>query len=224
MVVIGFLTILGNILISDVVFYLTDRYTSNTTIPVTVLYEITAGMFALLTGMVLVLNNFKVALANGISRKTFVLANLPAIAIVAAAFSIFSMVVGLIHGLFWPMNLISLQVYPQAGWIGAVVFQFALYYLGVVVGWLIALAYYRSNTPVKWVISLTPFILFGLLQVANAQSGGIIFAALGEYMRFSMGMQSQQPDPYQAALFMLIYSAILYGLIYVLLRRTPLKD
>lgn len=223
MIVIGFLTILGNVVISDLVFFLAERYNKAPAAPLTTFIESTAGIFALLVGLVLFLVNFKVALANGISRKTFLLANLPAIAIVSAAFAIFNLLVALIHGLFWPMTLISLQAYPQAGWVGALVLQFAIYYLAIVAGWLIALAYYRGNTPARWAISLAPFVVFGLLQVANAQSGGAVFAAIAEYMRFSMGMATENPNPYQAAFFMLVYSAILYSLTYLLLRRTPLK-
>ena len=37
-------------------------------------------------------------------------------------------------------------------------------------------------------------------------------------MKMSMG------TPYRAALSMLVYSVILYGLIYLLIRRAPLKD
>jgi hypothetical protein len=225
MIAIGFLTILGNIAVSDLVFFLTDHYnTIPSSGPLMAYIEITAGIFALLIGLVVFLINFKVALANGISRKTFLLANIPAIAMVAAAFSIFNLVVVLIHGLFWPMTLATIWIYPQAGWVGALVLQFALYYLWVVVGWFIALAYYRSNTPVKWAISLAPFVVFGLLQVANAQSGGAVFAALAEYIRLSMGTAGGTPNPYQATFSMLVYSAILYGLTYLLLRRTPLKD
>ena len=138
--------------------------------------------------------------------------------IAAAAFSIFNLVVVLVHGLFWPINFISALFYPHAGSVGVLILQFALYFLLIVAGWFITLAYYRSSVPVKWAISLAPLGLYALLKVANARSGGATFTSIREYLHASMG------NPYSATASWLAYSAILCGLVYLLIRRVPLKD
>ncbi len=215
----GFLVILGTVAVTDLVFYLTDQAynTVHLVVSLTVPFEVTAGIFTLLIGMVLFIPDFKVALANGISRKTFLMANLPAAGIAAAAFSIFNLVVVKVHGLFWPINSIGDLSYPQAGWVAFLLLQFTLYFLLIMAGRFISLAYYRSSPPVRWAISLAPFVLFGLLIEMDIRSDGKIFEAIGAYLLWSLRFPT-------ALVSMLAYSAILYGLTYVLLRRAPLKD
>ena len=181
-------------------------------------FEVTDGIFVFLISLILLVPNFKVALANGISRKTFLLANLPVAVMVAAALSMFNLVVVLVHGLFWPINFTSTLFYPDVSWAGLLFLQFGLYFLLIVAGWFITLAYYRSSVPIKWAISLAPFVLYTLLSTANARSEGAIFTSIGIYLRRSMS------GPYSAAGSWLAYAAILCGLVYLLIRRAPLKD
>ena len=54
----------------------------------------------------------EVALANGVSRKTFLLANLFAACLMSAALAIYIMIVLLVHRLFWPLILVSHLAYP----------------------------------------------------------------------------------------------------------------
>ena len=218
-IILGFLVILSTVAISDLVYFQTD-YSYNTVHPVVTLstpFEVTAGIFALLIGLVLFITTFKVALANGISRKTFLMANLPAAGISAAAFSIFSLVFVKVHGLFWPISLLSNQIYPGIGWAGLLILQFALYFLLIVSGWFISLVYYRSSIPVKWVVTLAPFILFSQLPGANERSEGAIYQAIWDYLLVTMRMD-------RAPFTLLAYSALLCGLVFLLLRRAPLKD
>lgn len=215
---IGFLSIVGSIAITDLIYYLTDRYNSvHTSVTLTAPLEFTAGMFALLTGLLLFIANFKVMLANGISRKTFLLANILAAVGAAAALSIFNFVVVLATGLFQPVILISHLIYPYSGWAGLLILQFALYFWLIVLGWFITLAYYRSSKPVQWALSLAPFVLFFLLQQDNSR-GGAITNPIREFLSVSM------LTPFRATTSMLAYAAILCGLVYLLIRRAPLKN
>ena len=216
---IGFLIVLGNVAIVDLVFYLTDRaYGAHQVVGLMGPFEVTDAIFVFLISLILLVPNFKVVLANGISRKTFLLANLPAAVMVAAALSIFNLVVVLVHGLFWPINFISALLYPDMNWVGILALQFGLYFLSIVAGWFVTLAYYRSSIPVKWAISLAPFVLYTMLSAANTRSGGAIYTSIGSYLRRSMS------GPYSAAGSWLAYSVILCGLVYLLIRRAPLKE
>jgi hypothetical protein len=157
-------------------------------------------------------------LANGVSRKTFLLANLPLAVMAAASLVIFNLIVVLIHGLFWPLNFIGDLFYPHTSLAGLLFLQFTLYFLLIVAGWFITLAYYRSSVPIQWAISLAPFVLYALLRIANAFSAGVIFTSLGDYLRMTTS------GLYKAAFSWLVYSAILCGLVYLLIRRAPLRD
>ena len=217
-ILFGCLIILSTIAVTDLVYFLTDRYnTVHPVVSLTVPFEATTGIFALFFGLALFIADFKVTLANGISRKTFLLSNLPTAAIAAAAFAVFTLAAVKVHGLFWPIRTLIEQMYPFIPWAWAVVFQFALYFLLVIGGWFITLAFYRSSKLGKWALSLAPFVLVAALSVADARSRGAVFAAIGDYLRLSMRGDI-------APFTLLAYSAILCGLVYLLLRRVPLKD
>jgi hypothetical protein len=217
--IIALLSILANVVVTDLVFYLTDRNNPTpSVVPLTAPVEVTAGIFALLTGMILFLINFRVALANGVSRKTFLQANLMAAALMAAALGSYNIVVLLVHRLFWPLILVSHLTFPTISLAGLLLVQFAQYLLYIVAGWLISLAYYRGSVAVRWAISLAPFIGLGLYLTANAQTGGATGAAIKAFWDFTM-----RSSPAMAITTLLVYAACLYGLVYLLLRRAPLK-
>lgn len=218
--VIAFLSILGNIAFTILTYHLTDR--NNNTLPqatLTAPVDVTAGVFALLAGMLLLLANFRVALANGVSRKTFLLANLPAAAVLAFALALINILVVFVISLFQPIIMVTHLVYPQINWVGLLLVQFGQYFLLTVTGWFIILVYYRGNTRVRWAISLAPFILFGLYLAANARTGGNIAAALSEFWRLTM-----RSTPGIATITVMVYSAVLVIMVYLLIRRAPIKN
>jgi len=219
--VIGFLCILGTLVFTELIFNITNNYyqaiPSRHDVTLTAPLEVTAGISALLTGLIFLIVTFKVVLANGISRKTFLVANILVACFIAAAYSIFNILLVFVDGLFWPVTLSSQFFFPQIGWPGLWIFQFALYFLLITAGWFIALAYYRSSIPLKWMISLSPFVFYGLLKAVDTRLGGAIFRWINEYQHASMRMEI-------APVTLLAYSILLCGLVYLLIRRAPLKD
>jgi hypothetical protein len=217
---IGYLCILVSVVATNLIFYLTDMYdsilTQRTLVSLTAPLDVTAAIFALLTGLVMIITNFKVVLANGVTRKTFWLANLPAALLTALALTVFNQLIVLISGVFLPVQLISDIIYPLDGWFSKMVFQFSSYTFLIVLGWFIALAYYRSSTLMKWVISLVPyFLLRGIIALARSD-----FPPTQIRMAISHALIG---TPARTGLTCLTAAAIIYGLVYLLLRRAPLK-
>jgi hypothetical protein len=220
MLAIGFGSLLGNVLFTNLIFHVTDRNNLGRAAgPLTVPLEMTASVFALLIGLLLFLSNFKVVIASGISRRTFLIANLPVALLAAAALALFNGVVVWVHELFWPAVSISHLLYQQASSPALLLLQFGLYFLLITAGWVISLAYYRASVPVRWVISLSPFVLFALLRVINFETGG----AVETFIRYSLGLVGSQRNPYQGAAFLFVYAVMLFGATYLLIRRAPLK-
>jgi hypothetical protein len=217
MFAIGFGTLLGNVLFTNLIFHITDRANIGRAAgPLTVPLEMTASVFALLIGLILFLSNFKVAIANGISRRTFLIANLPVALLAAAALSLLNGIVVLVHGFFWPVVSLTQLFYPQGA--GLLLLQFGLYFLLIAAGWVISLAYYRASIPMRWAISLSPFVLIALLRMINFETGGEV----SSFIRYTLGLTGQ-PNPYQGAAFLFLYAAMLLGATYLLIRRAPLK-
>lgn len=218
---IAFISMLLAVAVSGLIFALTSRYhTPRPVVAVTSPADLTAALFALILGLVAFLINFQVALANGVTRKTFLLANLPAAALFAAALALFNALIVQVHSLFWPVIMTSSLWYPRAGLSGLLLYQVALYLALVVAGWLIALAYYRASILGRWAISFSPVFAWALVRLGNAASDGAVSAGLRDFYRAAMGLNSGSPA--QAALSLLVFGAILYGLVYLVLRRTPL--
>jgi hypothetical protein len=219
--IIGVLVILGVVATTDLVFFFTDqRNPVHQVVSLTVPFEGATGLFVFFLGLALFVADFKVALANGISRKTFFLASLFTAAIMAAAFSIFNLTVVKVHGLFWPINSINDVNYPRSGWAEQLLVQFSLqfplYFYLILAGRLIVLSGYRCNTLAKWAISLAPFVLLILYNVADARFGGPISRAFNDYIVWSTN--------YPTTVFiMLAYAAFLCGLTYLAIRRAPVK-
>lgn len=212
----GIFTTVGSIAISYLVFYLTDQNRPRMVVSVTPPVEVLVGAFALTIGWVLFIPNFRVGLANGISRKTLLVANLFFALPIAVAFSIANTIIVWTYGLFLPISIISNLIYTHISWGELLVLQFTLYLLMIVSGWLIALAYYRSSKLMKWVLSFSPFIFLFILIQDNIR-GGVITDQIHEYMTVTMLY------PFRASATMFVYATILFGLIYLLFRRAPLK-
>ena len=72
MTLIAFACILACVAVTDLVFHLTDPYdgviSTPASTPLTVPTEVTAWLFALVAAIALFVTNFKVMLANGVSR------------------------------------------------------------------------------------------------------------------------------------------------------------
>jgi hypothetical protein len=222
MLLIGFIAILGNVLINDVVYYFNHRgglgmtRISNET-------EGTAAVMLLLMGLIFFTSQFKAILANGVSRKTLFWGMVSAFVINSAVFALFISLVTLAHLPFVSMILASQTAYAGSGLLDVTVFQFSLYFMLAILGWMVHLAYYRSNIAMRWVISLAPFVLIALLITWNSQSSGAVAQGLGDLFTSLMGFSGATPNPYIAALSLLFMAAVLCGVNYLLLKRAELK-
>jgi hypothetical protein len=219
LVVIGFLSILGNQAVTSTIFYFNrkggeaDRQLSNHT-------EVTAAIFILLISLLFFSNQFKVMLGNGVSRKSFFWANIATLAAISAAFALFVTLVTLAHLPFEPMTLLSQALYSGSSLFDSTIFQLAAYFLIAMLGWVIHLAYYRSGTMMRWVISLAPFVLLWIL-IGEIRSSGVLWDLLAALMGFS---DPSAPNQYIGSLSFLVLTALLGGIVYLLIRRAPLKD
>lgn len=223
MTLIAAACILACVAVTDLVFHLTDPYDGvisqpfNT--PLTVPTEVTAWFFALVAAIALFVTNFKVMLANGVSRKTYLLASLPAAAAFSLALALINQIVNAIHGIWWPLVLIAENIFRGIGWFSLLLVQVSQYLMVVILGWCIVLAFYRANRPVRWALALSVPVLLSLYWVVNLQTRGALGYAIEDVWRASM-----RSTPGAAILTMLACAALLYGVVYLLLRRAPLKD
>jgi hypothetical protein len=225
---IGFINVLCNAAVTDLIFYYTAKQNNPgldiAATPRTMTFEYTVAIYILIICMIFFTPNFKTLLANGVSRRTFFLANVPFIATLAAVFAIWDFLVLLAHQPFARVILFSELAYPNSGLASTLVLPFFIHFLMGILGWLITLAYYRGSHLARWIISLAPFALLGILLVLNANSDGSLFDGLSEGYRTIMGTALTPHNPWIASISLFSLTALMCGVIYLLLRRAPLKD
>lgn len=215
-------SILANAIINDIILYLNRKnglermiFSSN--------MEGTAITIIIVIGLVYSSIHFKVLLANGVSRRTYFWANLVSFSTLSVVFTIFVTVVFEIHSLFVPMIAFSQMIYPGSNLLEMVIFQFAMYFFSGVLGWLIFLAYYRSNTVMRWVISLAPLALISLFSALNKGANGAISAVLGNLFSAVMGFSSPVSNPILGTFTLLVIATGICALDYLLISRAPVK-
>jgi len=212
--------VLITVIIADYIFYKTGGFDPGRPIETrSMAFELVAGSFAFLIGLKYFRPNFNVALANGISRKTFLLANLPVAALIAVVFPVSNLLMIQIHNVFSPISTMSEMIFPLiTGWLWSLLFQFALYFMLLIGGWFITFIYYRSNALLKWIISLIPFVFF-IIPIVDSQ---FYYQSIHPVLKNSIMWVFHQPA--RPPLLMLIFSAILAAFTFLLIYRAPLKD
>ncbi|PKO14995.1 MAG: hypothetical protein CVU39_13050 [Chloroflexi bacterium HGW-Chloroflexi-10] len=223
MIIIGSVSILANAIFADIILYFNQKNGMMMGEQTFGNLEGTAAVFVVIVGIIFFYIQFKVLLANGVSRKTFFWANLPIFAVISAIFALFITLVTILHRFFIPMITVSQKIYTGTNLFDSTIIQFAAYFFCGVLGWLIFLAYYRSNAAMRWVITLAPFGLVGLLFVLDSAVGGKISLAIGEFLSAVMGFAGSVPNPYIGVLSLLVLAAGINWVNYLLIRRAPLK-
>jgi len=207
--------------ISDFTFFNTGQFSlTKSQSALTMPLELTSGCFSLLIGAVIFLGNFRVSLANGISRRTFMLANLPVAMLLAAIFSIATIVITKVHNLFWPINTLSEGIMienPNLNNAWPMIFQFSLYLFLILGGRFITSVYYRSNRWIRVILSLVPIMVFIFMLRATNGNQGVFPRVITSLFFYVI-------QPENIINFLILGSLVMFALTWLVIYRAPLKD
>jgi glucan phosphoethanolaminetransferase (alkaline phosphatase superfamily) len=168
-------------------------------------------------------SDFKYLLSQGISRKTFFRAITLAYIILAAIWALGVTVFVMVATEMMRINMLYQMMYRNLEVTGIFAWLFAALLLLLMLGCFIALVYYRTDKRTKYIVILALFVFFGLLSVLNQAAGGVIFRAAFAVLMAAMGFSTPVPNPYIAALSMLLCTAFLCGCNFLLIRKAQLK-
>lgn len=188
--------------------------------PLIIPLEFFSGGLSLLIGAAMFLTNFRVSLANGISRKTFMLANLPVAMLIAAFFAIATQVVTEVHALFWPINTYSVAMLienPQLNNAWPLIFQFTLYLFLILAGRFITMVYYRCNKWGRGFLSLVPLVVFYFTLSAINGKNGEFYLLMSNLLLLIL-------QPENTINFLVLGSLVMFVLTWLVIYRVPLKD
>lgn len=185
--------------------------------------DFSTAVFIFVVGLNCFKTSFKFISANSISRKRFFRENILALLGIAALLTVTETILTMV--VYKPlMNypLLYEQLYQGASLIGSALWLLFLYWASSMLGWFINLLYYRSNKPLKWLISISPVIISIGLDFIDKMMNGRVYPAIERFIINFWGLVTM--NPYSAILNLSLFTALLGSLIFLLIRRAPLKE
>jgi hypothetical protein len=208
------------ILLSIILSFITFRFFADAQAERVSSIEPIALIWIFITGLAWFFGSyFKYLLSHGISRKTFFRAITLTYIMLAAIWAFGVTVFVMVTAEITRIQVLYQMIYRNLEVTGVFTWLFAALLLLNMLGWFIALVYYRSDKRTRYIVSLAPFIIFGLLSALNQAAGGVISQAVFAFLTAAMGLSIPVPNPYIAALSMLLGAALLCGCNFLLIRR-----
>lgn len=183
--------------------------------------EGSTAIFLFVLGLNLFKTSFKFLSANGVTRRRFFRENTLAIMIIAALLTIIDTIMGATFKLLGHYQPLYEQIYGNITLLNGIVWAFAYYLTAIMLGWFITMLYYRSSSLLKIVISISPAIVFIGLTYLN-RIWGHVFSTIGQF--FIKFWSINNLNSYVAARNLLLFTVLLGGLVFLLMRRAPVKD
>lgn len=188
-------------------------------------------IFMFVAGLGSFKQNFRFMQANSITRKNFLIGYIISIFPVAAIMSALDITLNRISNIFIINNSLFAQTYlrPDSfektypNIIENFIWSFAALSLFAIIGYCIALIYYRSNKIMKIVISILPFILINILGYLNGKTDGMISYVISNFFSLIWGFKNNY-NPFIAVLSMGIGFMIIAFISFLLIRKAPVKE
>jgi len=185
-------------------------------------FGMTTAIFIFVAGLNSFKADFKFMLANNVSRKKFFYGNIIALLTIAGFMAFVDSILSLILELIFPHESFFAQLYNQNNIFSEFLWSFGLYGLFIFLGWLITILYYRCNTIMKIIVSISPIAIIILVQYIGSQ----LQVSIGEKLLNSFGslFSFTSNNPYAAVLSFIIMTAIVATISFSLIRRAPIKE
>jgi len=184
--------------------------------------DMATSIFIFIAGLNCFKENFKFMMANNVSRKSFYYGNALALLTVAASMALVDLFLHLILSAIMPYESAFSQIYHfQNYWI-QFIWTFALYADFVFLGWMVNLVYYRSNYTMKILVSISPVIVFALFQYIQQKIKAVIGIEIVSFLE--KGLKNLFTNPYIAAINFVIAILIIASMVFLLIRRAPVKE
>lgn len=198
--------------------------------------EFQTVIFLFVCGLNSFKSNFYFAKSNNISRKTFVKGVLISIAPIALIMSIIDIIIYSISKIFidnvtfYEMSFkriylmyadSSIKSNAFMDIIDLLVFQFTLFIVAYILGFVIRMIYYRCNKIMKIVVSVLPIVLFRTYYNVMTSSGKIAII-IAKFLDFIFGFQPA--NAYAPMITFLVVALILALASFVLINKAVIKE
>ena len=187
-------------------------------------------IFIFVSGITIFKQSYIFMQANNITRKRYFQGHLLSIFPVSAFIATVDIIINRITNIFTVHNSLFSQIYlrpdsfvrANPNIINNFIWSFAALSLFAIIGYFVALVYYRSNTLIKIIVSMTPLIIISILGYLNRITNGGTAKVISDFFAFIWGFKHGY-NPYIAIASMGIFFIIFSTLSYLLIRKAPVK-
>ncbi len=181
-----------------------------------------ALIFMFISGLNCFKSNFKFMQANNVSRKRFFLANIVTLILVSAFMALLNSVLSNVLSRIIPYRDIFEQIYQKHFILADLTWFFSLFTFATSLGWFITMLYYKCNSLMKTIVSLSPIFVIALIITLNYITDGASTRGISRFFTSTLGLTNN--NPYIAVLSFLTGFVVMTALSWLLLRRMPIKE
>lgn len=180
-------------------------------------------VFIFVLGLNCFRTSFLFAQANNISRRSFYFATILALVGLAAILSLADFVLDSVMSRYPFYAGFFEQIY-QGPWIAKLLWTTSLLTFSASLGWMITMLYYRANTVVKVLLSISPIVAITLVSYIHQRTGGAFGYRLLDLLTKVFGFSAEIPNPYPAVATLALASLLIWGVNYLLMYKTPVRS
>lgn len=204
--------------------------------------EFSTMIFLLVVGLNSFKNQFMMTQANNISRKSFVKGSLLGMLPITLGMSLIDLIINRVLNVFQrcptffdiiysnyrdlPLTADVNSAWTQANdfktLLGTVIWQFAVYSVIYILGFLISLSYYKSNSFMKVFISVISIVFLSSSYTLNVVIINNFGINIGQFLASIFGWQSR--NPFMAVLSLAVIGSLLSMVIYFFMKKTVIKE
>lgn len=180
-------------------------------------------IFLFILGLNCFKTSFKFVQANNISRKVFYLGNIIAIVSISGIIALIDFIIDRIFVSCVSYAGIFEQIYTSGGFFDKVLWSVAILTFATSLGWIITMIYYRCNSLMKSIVSLSPVVIAIVFGYFNRLTYGDLGEAITNFLGSALGLTNGL-NPYMAVLSFTIATMGIFGLSYLLLYKAPIRE
>ena len=188
----------------------------------TSLSGVSSMIFIFVVGLNCFRSSFLFCQANNISRRSFYFATILSLLALAVILSLCDLVLDTVMSRYPFYAGFFELVYTASGFV-KILWTTALFTFSASLGWMITMIFYRANTWVKVLVSISPIAAITLAGYLHQRTGGAFGYALVNLLDKALGFSSETPNPYPAIVTFALASLVIWAVNYLLMHKAPVR-
>ncbi|MFZ7121569.1 MAG: hypothetical protein ACOWWH_11555 [Eubacteriaceae bacterium] len=185
--------------------------------------EMSSAIFIFIVGLNCFKPSYKFMMANNVSRKRFYKGTTIALLISALFMSLIDAILYNVLARIIPYFGLREQLYNNGNFLSDLIWYFGVYSFLVCLGWLITMIYYRCNTIMKIIISISPVLIIFIIQYINVKTDGVFIRAIINFFSMLFGFAFNNNSFIGSASF-LVGTVIILLFCILFIRKAPIKE